>query len=171
MSGVLPQPVQLTLPVAPWRAAAPPAAINAAAAKSARTTFPFPLMSRFPGYPTGSEALQERHGVGGEAFAAAGVPEPVGRRRADVHLAGPDRALEAFAHRLAVGRDPRLLADEHAVGVHELEAGRGHLGIRLPEEVERRDAAQALLLRRKHRPDVAEPGRAEERVDERVRDH
>ena len=46
-----------------------------------------------------------------------------------------------------------------------------HLRVRLGEQHERRDAAEALLARREERADVAEPGRAEQRVDQRVREH
>src|SRR5581483_9380458 len=101
MSGVFPQPTQFSLPPAPWRADAPPAAISPTAASSARTAFPLPLafISRVQDTAL-SGALQERDGVRGEAFAPAGVAEPVCRRRPHVDLAASDRRLEPLAHRL-----------------------------------------------------------------------
>ena len=52
-------------------------------------------------------------------------PRPVGRRRAHVDLAARRRASASrAAHLLAVRRDPRLLADQHAVGVDEPPARR-----------------------------------------------
>src|SRR5581483_1882977 len=103
MSGVLPQATQLTLPVAPCRAEAPPAAINAATTSSPRAAFPLPLafMSLLEDSAR-LDASQERHGVRGEAFAAAGVAEPVRRRRPDVDLAAGEGVLEPDPHRFAV---------------------------------------------------------------------
>ena len=69
-----------------------------------------------------------------------------------------------------MGRDARLLADEHAVGVDEPPARRPHLRVGLGQQRERRDAAEALVARGEERADVAEPGRAEQRVDQRVRE-
>src|SRR5581483_9547818 len=68
-------------------------------------------------------------------------------------------------------RDSRLLADEHAVRVDERPAGGLDAPVGLGEQVERRRAAKALVPRREQRADVTEPGRAEHRVDERVREH
>src|SRR5579862_9945177 len=123
---------------------------------NARTAFPLPLASMSRWQDTcRSAAPEQRDGVRGQALAATRVAEPVGRRRPDVDLAGADRLLEAAAHRLAVRGDPRLLADEHAVGVDELEARSRHLRIGLREQLERRDAAQRLVVGGKERADVA----------------
>src|SRR5204862_8221783 len=79
-----------------------------------------------------------------------------------------DRLHEAASHLAAAARDAGLLADEDAVGVDEPPPGRTHLLVRLRQERKRRDAAEALLARREQRSDVAEPGRAEHGVDQRV---
>ena len=69
------------------------------------------------------------------------------------------------------GGDPRLLADQDAVGVDELPAGLAHLPVGLREQLQRVDALRRLVARREERADVAEARRAEDGVDERVRDH
>ena len=65
-----------------------------------------------------------------------------------------ERARQARAHLIAHGRDPRLLADEDAVGVHELEAGGSHVAVRLREQHERVGAAVGLVVGREERADV-----------------
>ena len=82
-----------------------------------------------------------------------------------------ERAREAAAHLLAVRRDPRLLADQDAVRVDELEAGLAHLRVGVAQQVERVGAVPARVAGGEERADVAEPGRAEHGVGERVRDH
>ena len=75
------------------------------------------------------------------------------------------------AHLLAVRGDLRLLADEHAIRVDEHPALLAHLRVGLTQQVEAVGAAEALVARREQRADVAEPGSAEQRVDQRVREH
>src|SRR5690349_14416357 len=95
----------------------------------------------------------------------------VGRRRADVHLAAPDRLGQTCAHLLAMRRDARLLADQDAIRVHELPAGRLALSPPVAEQVEAAGAAEALVARREQRADVPETRRAEHSVDQRVSEH
>src|SRR5262249_17882611 len=78
---------------------------------------------------------------------------------------------EAAPHLLAVRRDPRLLADQDAVGVDETPTGFSHLGVGLPEEVEGRAPLEPILAGRKQAADIAEPSCAEQRIHQRVCDH
>ena len=112
------------------------------------------------------------------ATAASPSPRPV-KPRPSVVVArtvtrpglDAERLREPRPHRSAERRDPRLLADEHAVRVHELPAGLAHLRVGAREQVERRGALPLGRARGEERADVAESRRAEERVDQRVRDH
>ena len=110
------------------------------------------------------------------ACAARPSPRPV-KPRPSVVVArtftspSPDRLLEPPPHLVAVRSDPRLLADEHAVGVHEPPAGSPNLRVGDPEQLDRGDAAVALLTGGEEPADVAEPGGPEQRVDQRMRDH
>ena len=112
------------------------------------------------------------------ACAASPSPRPVNprwsvvvARTAICAALDAERAGEPLRHLVANVTDARLLADQHAVGVDELPARLAHLAVGLPEQVERRRAAVLLVARREERADVSEVRRAEERVDERVRDH
>ena len=82
--------------------------------------------------------------MGGEPLAAAGEAQTVGCRGAHVDLALADRPGEAPPHLLAVRRDPRLLADEHAIGVDEPPPGLLHLPIGLRQQRQGRGAARVL---------------------------
>ena len=67
--------------------------------------------------------------------------------------------------------EPRLLADQHDVGVDELPAAFLHLSPRLAQELDR---VRSLVLRiagREERADVRHAGRAEDRVRQRVCKH
>ena len=81
------------------------------------------------------------------------------------------RLGETSSHLVANGRDARLFADEHAVGVHELPPGLAHLCVRASQQVERRGALPLRGPGGEEAADVAEARRAENRVDERVSDH
>jgi len=120
---------------------------------------------------SGGEGAEQGDGLRGEPLAAAGETEPVRRRRPHVDQGVRDSECvgETLAHHLPMRRDPRLLADHDAVGVDELEAGVPHLPVRRGEQDERVGAPVALVVGRKERTDVAEPGRSEERVGEGMR--
>src|SRR5436190_5368018 len=120
-----------------------------------------------------SGKLQQRNRDRGETFAAAGEAETVRRRRAHGHEARRDaeRVRESLVHLRAHRRDPRLLADEHTVCVRQREPHPRHLGVGAGEKVERRGAFPLRRGRGKEGPDVAEPGRADDGVDQRMRDH
>ena len=107
----------------------------------------------------------------GEPLAATGEAHVIGRRRAHVHLTAADRLRQPLAHLFAVRRDLRLLADQHAVRVDELPTSRLYLGISAAQQVEAVGPAEAVVTRREEPTDVAEPGGAEHRVDQRVREH
>ena len=111
------------------------------------------------------------------AWAASPSPRPVNPRRSVVvartftrSASSLERSRQAASHLVAVRGDPRLLAEEHAVGIDELEPGLPHLPVRLREQAERVGAAEALVVGWEERADVAEPCRAEKRVGQRVRD-
>ena len=78
---------------------------------------------------------------------------------------------ETATHLVPVRGDARLLADEDAVGADERVAGLADLRVRVAQELERVCALPALVAGREQRADVAETGRAEQGVDERMRDH
>ena len=103
-----------------------------------------------------SPALEERDRLRGETLAPPGEAETVGRRRPDVHFPLADRLLEQPPHLVAVRSDPRLLADEDAVGVHEPPAGSPHLRVGDPQQLDRGNAAVALLTGGEEPADVAE---------------
>jgi hypothetical protein len=96
----------------------------------------------------------------------------VGRRRTDSDLVDvhPHRLREPGPHLVATTCDARVFADEDAVGVHELEARAPDLSIGVPEEQQRRNAAERVVFGGKEAPDVPEGRGPEERVDERVGD-
>ena len=111
------------------------------------------------------------------ACAARPSPRPVKPRRSVVVArtatrSGSTPSAAASRARMSsrASRDARLLADQHAVGVDELEAGRPYARVRVREQLERVGAAVALVVGGKERADVAEPGGAEQRVGERVGD-
>jgi hypothetical protein len=108
--------------------------------------------------------------VGSEALSSPEEPEPVGCRRPNRHAARLDaeRAGEALAHLVAHVADPRLLADQDAIGVDEVPTRLTHLAVGLPQQVQRRGATVLLVAGREQRADIAEVGRTEERVDERM---
>ena len=83
----------------------------------------------------------------------------------------PTASPQTAAHLLAIRRDLRLLADEHAVRIDQPPPGLADLAVSLTEEVERRRPAERLLARREERADVAEAGGSEERIDQRMRKH
>ena len=70
-----------------------------------------------------------------------------------------------------MGREPRLLADQDDVRVLELESEPADTLGGEPKQVERGGAAPARIAGREHRADVVEPRCAQDRVDERVREH
>jgi hypothetical protein len=115
-------------------------------------------------------ARQQRHSLRREPLAAAGESEAVGRGRP--HRDGtPEHLGEAALHlRPAVG-DPRLLPDQDAVGVHELPPIGAHLRVGRLQELERVDTRRGGRIRWEERADVPEAGRAENCVDQRMRDH
>ncbi len=100
-------------------------------------------------------------------------PRPVGRRRANRHAicAHGQRARESRAHLVAPGGDARFLADQHAVRVDELEAGRLHSRVGIRQQSERVGATVGVVVGREERADVPEPGGSQQGVGERMRDH
>ena len=67
--------------------------------------------------------------------------------------------------------DARLLADQHTVRVDQTPAGLANLPVGIAQQVERVGATEGGIARGKQRADVAEPGGAEDGVDQRVREH
>ena len=82
-----------------------------------------------------------------------------------------ERVGQALAHLVAARGDARLLADQDAVGVHDRPPRLAHLPVRLAQQLDAVGAAEPLVSRREQRADVAEPGGAEDRIGERMRDH
>ena len=115
---------------------------------------------------------EQRDRLRRETLAAAGEAEGVGRRRVDgdapasTPIASASRSPISSRTAPTRGSSP----DEDAVRVHELPPGVAHLPVGLPEQVERGRAAVLLVAGGEERPDVAEVGGAQERVDERVGD-
>ena len=66
--------------------------------------------------------------------------------------------------------EPRLLADQDDVGVHELEPRRAHVAVGPRQEIERPDTPPALVVRGKERTDVVESRGPEQRIEKGVRD-
>ena len=120
-----------------------------------------------------SPPADQRDRLRGQALASPGEPEPVRGRGPHGDAVGldADGPGEARAHLVPVRSDARFLADEHAVGVHELPAGILDALVGDAEEVERRGALPLRLAGREERADVLQAGSAEQRVDERVREH
>ena len=92
--------------------------------------------------------------MGREALASAGEAEAVGRRRTDGDAVGrhAERLGEAGLHPAADRRDVRALADEDAVGVHELEPGLADDRVGVLEEAERRRAPPLRIAGRESVP-------------------
>src|SRR5262245_25735337 len=122
---------------------------------------------------TSAGASQKRHRLGGEALAAAGEAEPVGRGRAHGHPVDlePHRPREPCAHRNPDVRNTRLLADQDAVRIHELEAAHPDDLVAPLEQADRGHVEPLGVGRGEELADVALSGRAEDRVDQSVRDH
>jgi A/G-specific adenine glycosylase len=100
--------------------------------------------------------------LGHQALCAAGEAEVVGGRRPDgdaIRL-DPERVREACAHLVAAVGDSRPFADQHTVGVHKLEPARSDLAVSVPEQEQRRDAAQRVVVGGEEGADVPEPCRA-----------
>src|SRR5262245_4770623 len=115
-------------------------------------------------------ASQKRDRLRGEAFAAAREAEAVGRRRAHgdaIHL-DAHRTREPSAHLDPHVGDPRTLADQDAVGVHELEAAHANDLVAPLEQSDRGDVEPLRVGRREELADVTLAGRTEDRVDQRV---
>ncbi len=115
---------------------------------------------------------KQRDRLGREALAAARESEAVGGRRPHGDPAGPDaeRGGQPGLHLRPHAGDARPLADEDAVRVHELEARLPDGRHRALEEEQGRGALPLGLLGGEEAADVAEPGRAEDRIDECVGD-
>ena len=109
----------------------------------------------------------------GEPFAAAREAEAVGGRRAHRDPVDRDahRAREPRAHRDSHVGDLRPLADEDAIRVHELEPGHANDLVAPLEQPDRGRVEPLRVGRGEELADVSLPGRAEDRVDERVGDH
>ena len=107
-------------------------------------------------------AAQERDGLRCEPLSAPGEAELVGRRRphGDAIEVDTHRSREARAHGVAHGRDPGLLSDEHAVGVHKLPACPAHDLVGSLKQADGRRVQPLRIARWKELADVAEPGRA-----------
>src|SRR5689334_3941677 len=102
-------------------------------------------------------ASQKRDRLRGQALAAAGEAELVGRRRAhrDALDVNAHRTGEAGAHRDADIGDPWPLSDQHAVGVHELEAAHADDLVAPLEQPDRRGVEPLRIGGREELADVA----------------
>src|SRR2546428_14085057 len=106
----------------------------------------------------------------GDPLAATDEPDPLVCRRLDRDVLGrqPERGGDALAHQRRVRADPRPLGDDREVDVAGGVAPLGQQGDDPPQQVEAVGAAPATLGRGKVLADVAERGRAEQGVDQRV---
>src|SRR5262245_49560972 len=117
--------------------------------------------------------FQECDRLSRQPLAAAREAEPVGRRRPDSDAVDVDshRSGQPTAHRDPHLGDPRALADQDAVRVHELEAAHPDDLVAPLEQPDRRGVEPLRVRRREELADVPLAGRAEDRVDQRVCDH
>src|SRR5436309_1974039 len=85
------------------------------------------------------------------------------------------QALMDLGATVCIARVPRCgecpLADGHAVGIGQVPTRVADLRVGAREQVERRSALPLVGVGREKRADVTEAGGAEQRVDQRVRDH
>src|SRR3954452_7507797 len=120
-----------------------------------------------------SDPAEQRDGHRRRSLPAPHEAHPLAGRGLDVDVAHgqADRLRERLAHRVAMGADLRSLEDQRRVDVHHAQILVGHDAARQPEQVDRVGVAPALVGVGEVQADVAQPGRAEQRVDDRVREH
>jgi len=115
-------------------------------------------------------SFQQRHSLGGQALTTARKAEPVGSRGPHGQRIRLDRQRcgQLLLHLLAPGCDPRLLADENAVGVDQRPAGAAHLAVGTGEQI-RASRRLASARRWKERASrCRQSGRTEQSVDQGV---
>ena len=98
-------------------------------------------------------------------------PSVVVARTATRSRFDPERVGKPRAHRVAMRREPRLLADQHDVGVLELPAGLAHAAPRLAQQLDRVRALERRVAGREERADVLHARCAEHGIGERMREH
>src|SRR5436190_5617169 len=108
-------------------------------------------------------SAQARHGQRGDTLAAPHEADALTGTRLHVHAPGGEfqRALEALADGGPVGVDGRLLHDDRAVDVYDLEAAPGHDPDDELQQLDRVGVAPALLAGGKVLADVAQSRRPE----------
>src|SRR5712671_1102939 len=101
-------------------------------------------------------------GLRGDAFAAAGEAEPLGRRRLDADPVGRD--FQDFGdpldHAVAIWRDLRPLADDRHVDRRDRAAALAHQRSGVSEKAVRGGAPPARIARREMHADIAGADRA-----------
>ena len=111
-----------------------------------------------------------RDGLGGDAFAAAGEAEPLGRRRLDANppTRQPQQRGDPRAHGVAMRADLRRLADDRDVDMVDPAARLLDQGAGMLDEQRRGGAAPLRVGGREMVADIARADRAEQRVGDRV---
>ena len=109
-------------------------------------------------------------GLRGNAFAAPGKSETLGRRRLDADARHRDRQQfgDPGSHRFAVRADARALANQCQINVLDLAIGLGHEVARVRKEQARVGAGPARIGGREMVADIAGGDRAKQGVDQRV---
>ena len=140
-----------------------------------------PDLAKIFGRRPPAELLAELHAQAALAIGASGVAveistgglrKPVGGRGANGDAVSRDaeRPGEPLSHLVSSIRDPRLLADQHAVDIDELVPGLAYPRVGVCEQLERVGAPVALVFRGKERADVAQTGGAKKCVGQCVGD-
>ena len=82
-----------------------------------------------PGRSAGHERSSSATACAARPSPRPAEAEPVGRRRAHVHVGAVQRFGQAVAHLVAARSDPRLFADQDAVGIHDRPSRLAHLAV------------------------------------------